>query len=191
MIGNLAQQTSSGSWIEAVIRDLKSVRGGMARFWAIVFGIVLLIVGPYEWRHDLEPTKLFFEANPAFGAAIVGMYGTLLAQALLILVPIVLNAVLTRYATIFKLAAWGVVLIEGADAYTDWEPASAVFNAWWAMPVFSANPVGYLWWGLWRLIWQVVCTDGFELICAAAAAGLVISLWNSFRPATTTAKAGA
>lgn len=181
MIGNMAQQTSSGTWAEAVITDLKSVRGGLAIFWTIVFGIVLLIVAPLEWHHDLEPTKQFFDNNPLLGGELIATYGTVAAQALLIGLPILLNAILSRYAGFLKLAAGGVLLIEALDAYTDWPAAAAAFNGWWSMPVFTDAPLSFLLWLALRLIWQVLCTDGFELICVAAAIGLVVSLFGIWR----------
>jgi len=181
MIGNIAEQTSSGTWASTVIGDLRSMRGGLAIFWCCVFGAVLAIVGPLEWHHDLQPTQEFFRDNPLIGAELVATYGTIAAQVLIIGLPILLNAVLARYAGALKLAAGGVLVVEGLDAYTDWPAASAAFLAWWPMPSFASAPLSWLEWMALRIIWQIVCTDGFEVVCAAALVGFVVCLAGSFR----------
>jgi hypothetical protein len=182
MIGNLAQQTSSGHWAEAVVKDIGKTRGAVAFVWAVIFGTVLLTVFPLEWEHDLKPNIDFFANSPLVGAQLATMYGSFVAQGLAMALPILLNSVMSRLAGFFKIAAGIVIVIEGIDAYIDWPSASVAFNAWWAQPNFRDAPFYFLFaWGPCRIIWQILCTDGFELICAAALVGFIVSVFGIFR----------
>ena len=181
MIGNVARETSSGAWAEVVVKDIGKTRGAVAFVWAVIFGAVFWTVFPFEWYHDLKPNIDFFANSPLIGAQLATMYGGFVAQGLAIALPILVNSAMSRYAGVFKIAAGIVIVIEAIDAYIDWPSASETFNAWWVQPSFSAAPFSFLLWLLCRLIWQVLCTDGFELICTAAFVGFIVSFCGIFR----------
>ena len=181
MLNNIAQQTSSGRWAEVVIADLKSVRGGMAILWAVVFGLILAFIAPQEWQRDMKPTLDFFEDNPLIGGELLLLYGPLIAQTLIILAPILINSMAARYAHILKAGQIGVIIVQFFDSYTDWPSASESFNAFWSQPVFTDQPIAWLWWVFWRLLWQVWCTDGLELICVASAVGFVVCVAGALK----------